>query len=221
MRRADFLAHTLGVFHRLRPQARSLVIGLPPKMEKFLRERVPGNCVLLTSARTRRGCSSPTATAAAGCGGPPGAGVHPDPARNARGRTDRPDKIAEVVAVVAASCGWREISARPRSTRSPPRRSAGPPTAMSWCRRSARRAGSGSWCCRASRRRGWRSSARPARSGTCPTGSSGVVDVGGGSSELVVGHRSRHGPWCDLVRARIRRPGRRLPAVGPAVRAAS
>ena len=47
LRRAKFLADTIQEFHRLRPTARSLVIGLTPETEKILREQVPDGCVLL------------------------------------------------------------------------------------------------------------------------------------------------------------------------------
>jgi phenylacetate-CoA ligase len=47
LRRAKFLADTIREFHRLRPNARSLVIGIPPEMEKILQDRVPDNCILI------------------------------------------------------------------------------------------------------------------------------------------------------------------------------
>ena len=47
LRRANFLANTIQEFHRLRPKARSLVIGLLPETEKILHELVPDNCMLL------------------------------------------------------------------------------------------------------------------------------------------------------------------------------
>jgi glycosyltransferase involved in cell wall biosynthesis len=46
-RRAFFLADTIQEFHRLRPSARSLVIGFPPETEKILREGVPEGCLLV------------------------------------------------------------------------------------------------------------------------------------------------------------------------------
>jgi glycosyltransferase involved in cell wall biosynthesis len=47
LKRAAFLAETLQEFHRLRPHARSLVIGVPGDIEAALRPRVPEDCVLL------------------------------------------------------------------------------------------------------------------------------------------------------------------------------
>ena len=47
LRRAAFLAETLREFHRLRPRARSLVIGASAEIEAALRPRVPEGCVLL------------------------------------------------------------------------------------------------------------------------------------------------------------------------------
>ena len=50
LKRAIFLADTMQEFHRLRPNACSLVIGFPPETERILRERVPDGCLLV--ART-------------------------------------------------------------------------------------------------------------------------------------------------------------------------
>jgi glycosyltransferase involved in cell wall biosynthesis len=47
VRRAIFLADTLREFHRLRPRARSLVIGVSPEVEATIRARLPDGCVLL------------------------------------------------------------------------------------------------------------------------------------------------------------------------------
>jgi glycosyltransferase involved in cell wall biosynthesis len=47
LRRAAFLADTLREFHRLRPRARSLVIGVFGEIETALKSRVPDGCVLL------------------------------------------------------------------------------------------------------------------------------------------------------------------------------
>jgi glycosyltransferase involved in cell wall biosynthesis len=47
LRRAAFLAETLREFHRLRPRARSLVIGASREIEAALRPQVPDGCVLL------------------------------------------------------------------------------------------------------------------------------------------------------------------------------
>jgi glycosyltransferase involved in cell wall biosynthesis len=46
-RRAIFLADTLQEFHRLRPWARSLVIGVSPEIEATISALVPDSCVLL------------------------------------------------------------------------------------------------------------------------------------------------------------------------------
>jgi phenylacetate-CoA ligase len=46
-KRAVFLAETLGEFHRLRPGARSLVVGVSPEIEKIMRQRIPGGCTLI------------------------------------------------------------------------------------------------------------------------------------------------------------------------------
>jgi glycosyltransferase involved in cell wall biosynthesis len=46
-RRAAFLGDTIQEFHRLRPNARTLVIGFPPETEKILRERIPEGCLLV------------------------------------------------------------------------------------------------------------------------------------------------------------------------------
>lgn len=46
-RRAIFLTDTLQEFHRLCPQARSLVIGVSPEIEALMSPRVPHGCVLL------------------------------------------------------------------------------------------------------------------------------------------------------------------------------
>lgn len=47
IRRAIFLADTLQEFHRLRPWARSLVIGVSPEIEATMRDRLPDGCTLL------------------------------------------------------------------------------------------------------------------------------------------------------------------------------
>lgn len=47
MRRAIFLADTIHEFHNLWPKARSLVIGVPPEIERVMRPRIPEGCVLL------------------------------------------------------------------------------------------------------------------------------------------------------------------------------
>ena len=47
VRRARFLADALQVLHRLRPQARSLVIGVSPEIEAAIGPLVPDGCVLL------------------------------------------------------------------------------------------------------------------------------------------------------------------------------
>lgn len=46
-RRALFLAETLREFHSLRPEARSLIVGVSRDIEVLLRERIPQGCVLL------------------------------------------------------------------------------------------------------------------------------------------------------------------------------
>lgn len=46
-RRAIFLADTLQEFHRLRPMARSLVIGVSPEIEAAISPLIPNGCVLL------------------------------------------------------------------------------------------------------------------------------------------------------------------------------
>ncbi len=47
MRRARFLAKVLTEFHRRRPAARSLLIGVSPEIEKDIRTRIPPECKLL------------------------------------------------------------------------------------------------------------------------------------------------------------------------------
>lgn len=46
-RRAVFLADTIREFHNIRPNARSLVIGVLPEIERVMRPRIPEGCVLL------------------------------------------------------------------------------------------------------------------------------------------------------------------------------
>lgn len=46
-RRALFLAETLTEFHRLRPSARSIVLGASPDILALLKDRVPPSCTLL------------------------------------------------------------------------------------------------------------------------------------------------------------------------------
>ena len=65
-------------------------------------------------------------------------------------------------------------------------------------------------------RRGWRSSAPPARSRRLPDGRVGVVDVGGGSTEIVGGTRDGGVAWSALAAGRLGAAGRRPPARRPA-----
>jgi glycosyltransferase involved in cell wall biosynthesis len=46
-RRALFLAEVLTEFHRLRPGARSMVVGATPEIERLLQQRLPPGCVLV------------------------------------------------------------------------------------------------------------------------------------------------------------------------------
>jgi glycosyltransferase involved in cell wall biosynthesis len=45
--RAVFLAETIRHFHQLAPQARSLVIGVPPEIEQIMRPHLPDRCLLM------------------------------------------------------------------------------------------------------------------------------------------------------------------------------
>jgi glycosyltransferase involved in cell wall biosynthesis len=47
LRRAEFLADTITEYYRLRPHARSLVIGMSEEAENILRKRAPANCTIL------------------------------------------------------------------------------------------------------------------------------------------------------------------------------
>jgi glycosyltransferase involved in cell wall biosynthesis len=47
IQRASFLAKTIHEFHRLRPSARSLIIGAPPDAERILKKSIPDGCVIL------------------------------------------------------------------------------------------------------------------------------------------------------------------------------
>ena len=47
LRRARFLAEILEEFHHVRPQARSLVIGVSAEIEKAMREWIPQGCTLV------------------------------------------------------------------------------------------------------------------------------------------------------------------------------
>lgn len=46
-RRTQFLVKTIQIFHEMRPNARSMVIGLSPENRALLEAQVPANCVLL------------------------------------------------------------------------------------------------------------------------------------------------------------------------------
>ena len=73
--------------------------------------------------------------------------------------------------------------------------------AAEFTRRAARaRAGSTSRCSTARRRRGWPSRAPRARSGSRSSGSVGVVDVGGGSTELAIGTLAGGATWSESFR---------------------
>jgi glycosyltransferase involved in cell wall biosynthesis len=47
MKRAAFLADTVREYHRVRPAARSMVIGVTSELQDVFKTRVPANCVLL------------------------------------------------------------------------------------------------------------------------------------------------------------------------------
>ena len=150
----------------------------------------------------------------------PGEGVHAYPARDASRDGGSPDaKIAEVVAsrrpatADGASLG---STARSAVATAAIRRAANGPALLVGDRErcglevvvlTGERGGAAGV-----RRRGRHARARA-------RGELGVVDVGGGSSELVVGTAPDTITWCTSFAIGIRRPGRRLPALGPAVRA--
>ena len=155
--------------------------------------------------------------------GPSGAGVHAHRSRRcgATGRSP-PAKIAEVVDVVAAQLRTaRELGAVDvRGVATAAIRQRRQRRARS-SRRSAARCGlsieilSGE----EEARLAFVGAARTL--GHVPAGELGVVDVGGGSSELVVGTAPDHVSWCTLVRRRLGRPRRRLPALRSARRSRS
>ena len=153
-----------------------------------------------TSAPTRRACWSPTSRTGRLREVRPAARVHAhrqgpqgrrDPAREDRRGRRRGRRAARA----RRAAGLRR-AARGRHRRDPRAR----PTAPSSRRRCAPTAASTSRCSTAPRRRGSRSSARRARSARRSTGRIGVVDVGGGSTELAIGTLAGGATWSESFR---------------------
>ena len=124
------------------------------------------------------------------------------------------EAVAELAAIVAAHVRRRAPARRARGAgrghRGDPRR-AQPRRALRGGAPRRRRPRRGPH--RASRRRRWPSPGRWPRWRSPPAGTIGVIDVGGGSSELVTGHRARRRHVVDVAADRLRDAGRAPPAL--------